>query len=306
MQEREASVSTKQSQPTDTAAPAEAGRFLAVDSYGYFRNDCSPNILLPWREAVEEIARAYRCHLQGRLHSAYLRGSVARGTARLGISDIDTFAIVRGSITKPDIRWQKETELQFRLRYAYAEDIELQLFSTSGLARDPSRTNMFFFVKTMSICICGVDLAPLLPAFRPSPTIAVHLPELEKSIRRAQTILQTTEDPALIARLCRWIMKSLVRSGFELIIEREHAYTRDLVSCAERFGKHYPSRASSMNQACKLAMHPSDLRDEVLAILAELGDWILQEAATLAYKHPSCGSEPMRFEEAENSLFDNL
>src|SRR5690606_41345984 len=48
----------------------------------------------PWASAVALVVDAYRDRLGPALHSVYVRGSVARGLAVEGVSDLDTFAVL--------------------------------------------------------------------------------------------------------------------------------------------------------------------------------------------------------------------
>ncbi len=77
------------------------GAVLHTDPDGYLIPDVSlDNIVPPWDEAVDFIKNAYIGHLGESLHSVYIRGSVARGLAVEGISDLDSFALARGYPSK--------------------------------------------------------------------------------------------------------------------------------------------------------------------------------------------------------------
>src|SRR4029077_14877519 len=104
---------------------SRAGIYMPLDSEGYLVNDCPVDLQPLWRGVVEEIAASYQKYLQERLHSAYVRGSVARGTAITYFSDVDTFAILRGPGLRADREWQRATSSHIRARYSYVQDIEL-------------------------------------------------------------------------------------------------------------------------------------------------------------------------------------
>jgi hypothetical protein len=195
-------------------------------------------------------------------------------------SDVDTFAIIRGPGLRVDREWQRATSFQILARYSYAQDIELGLITARELNLSSGR-KMLFLLKTQSRCIAGPDLSPLIPRFKPTLNIAIQLPVLGKSIQRASAELQRTNDAATVQWVCRWITKILVRGGFELVMEQEKAYTRDLTACAESFSRHYPMRAQSMNRALELALYPTSSTAEVLRLLVDLGTWLIRESAAL-------------------------
>lgn len=56
------------------------GDFLHVDEDGYLVNPCRHELVVPpWLDVVAEIKAAYLQHLGQKVHSLYLRGSVAKG-----------------------------------------------------------------------------------------------------------------------------------------------------------------------------------------------------------------------------------
>jgi uncharacterized protein len=262
------------------ATHCRAGVYLPLDADGYLVNDCPLDLQPIWRPVVEEITVSYQRYLGERLHSAYVRGSVARGTARMHFSDVDTFAIIRGPGLRVDREWQRATSSQILARYSYAQDIELGLITTRELDLSRGR-KMLFLLKTQSRCIAGLDLSPMIPRFKPILNIAIQLPVLGKSIQRASAELQCANDAATVQWVCRWITKILVRGGFELVMEQEKAYTRDLTACVESFSRHYPMRAQSMNRALELALYPTSSTAEVLTLLVDLGTWLIRESAAL-------------------------
>ena len=82
------------------------GAVLSTDKDGYLIPDASlDKIVPPWNEAVNFIKEAYIKHLGERLHSVYIRGSIARGLAVEGISGLDSFALLRGNPLKRKMNW---------------------------------------------------------------------------------------------------------------------------------------------------------------------------------------------------------
>jgi hypothetical protein len=76
--------------------------------------------------------------------------------------------------------------------------------------------------------------------------------------------------------MCTAIMKRFLRAGFELVMERERAYTRDLYFCHEAFARHCPERRGDMWRALELAVEPGDEPDELLPFVRDLGGWLLE------------------------------
>lgn len=82
------------------------GDFLIVDGEGYLINPCRSELIVsPWAEVVEDVKKAYLHYLPEKIHSLYVRGSVAKGKAIEEVSDIDMIVVVRGDCEEVDQAW---------------------------------------------------------------------------------------------------------------------------------------------------------------------------------------------------------
>ena len=87
-----------------------------------------------------------------------------------------------------------------------------------------------------------------------------------------------------------WIMKRLVWTGFELIMEQERAYTCDLYPCYLAFARYFPAQAQQMHHALARAIEPSDNEEELAQFLDGFGAWIVT-AVTEIFPAAQTGSE---------------
>jgi len=136
-------------------------------------------------------------------------------------------------------------------------------------------TILQFSIGTNTLCIDGEDIRPLLPRFKPGRAIAVRCLNLPLELAQAIHQMSGSPDPAATRAVCFSIMKRIVRAGFELVMERERAFTRDLYFCYEAFARHYPERERDMWRALELAVDPSGDPAEVLAFVSDLGGWLV-------------------------------
>jgi hypothetical protein len=83
------------------------------------------------------------------------------------------------------------------------------------------------------------------------------------------------EDAATVKAWCQWIMKRLVRTGFELLMEQEQTYTRDLYPCYVAFSRHFPAQERQMQHVLARAIEPSDNKEELAEFLDVFGAWII-------------------------------
>lgn len=260
--------------PTDDPV-RPVGSVLETDGDGYLVNPCAPEqIRPPWDGLVDEARETATTQLGPRLHSLYLRGSVPRGEAIEGLSDLDLVAVVDGGAGETDTTWLEAFEQDALSRHPFCTGIELLVVGRDEVLRDEGRSAIGFVLATGTLCIEGEDLTPSLPRFRPGdPEAAVHALQLGADIER---FLEEgpLESPEERRASCAWICKRIVRAGFELVMEAEGTYTRDLWPCYEAFRRHHPEWSGEMRRVLEIAVDPLDAPDEVAELCRGLGAWV--------------------------------
>jgi hypothetical protein len=214
-------------------------------------------------------------HLAEKVHSLYLRGSVAKGTAIAGVSDIDTFAVIFEEREAIDRTWIGAFQQRMADQYPFQTEIEFGFVSHHAVCAANGARGSRFLIKTQCVCLWGEDLAPFIPRYKPGRALVGHALEIKEDIRQVMERLPTMEDIATVKGWCQWIMKRLVRTGFELIMEQERAYTRDLYPCYVTFCRHFPAQAQQMKHALEWAIAPSDNKEALAQFLDVFGTWII-------------------------------
>jgi hypothetical protein len=243
----------------------EIGKFHKLDSEGYILNSAIYPIVQkeyegPIRLAIEGLLEKYSKNI----HSIYLRGSIAKGIAVHGVSDIDFILLVQSAFTEEDnLFLYKILDKQIGESFSFVNGMEFQGLPEATLIR----TSIQFMFRTQCVCIYGEDIIPDLPKFKIDRNAIAHSRSLKKDI-------QDTLDGY---HSCGWIMKRIVRVGLEICMIEEQVYTRDLYPCYQVFSKHYPDWAGKMRKALELAIQPSKVMQEVKSILTSLGYFLVRE-----------------------------
>lgn len=261
------------------------GQLVPTDDQGRIVNPCDPQRLVdPWRAPVTELIERFRHGLGGALRSVYLRGSLPRGLAIEGVADVDMVCVMLRSPGRggPPLGWVRSVERAVLERYPFCSDVSVRLVSLEWLMASPQAHPLRFLLKTQGLCVWGAHLAEGWDDY----TLAdarITLIGLPHAMRDFREFLDLSPDVNRngIARRCRWIMKKIVRSGFELVATSERAYTRDLYPCWEAFSRHYPDEAARMRQVLELAVNPVSDRDRIRLALA-VGDWVVAQHSVLA------------------------
>lgn len=252
------------------------GRLLKTDKDGFIISESSADkIASPWKEAVEEVKNAYLQNLGDVVHSIYVRGTVSRGEAIEGISDIDTFAVITKKPEEVDRSWVRETRKALDAKLNFSTGVEFAHISLDELFDGDELFNDRFTIKTQSVCVYGEDLAQRIEPFRADIQTASHFHRnLDKVLENAKKGIVNNPDKEDIKEWCRWVMKRIIRAGFILVMDKEQAFTRDLYPSYELFSKHFPEQEPKMKMALDLAINPVDDVEALNYFLDDFGVWV--------------------------------
>ncbi|HIK16565.1 MAG TPA: hypothetical protein IGS53_14960 [Leptolyngbyaceae cyanobacterium M33_DOE_097] len=257
------------------------GSLFETDTHGYVVNECAwEKIQPPWLELVEALRDRVLHEFGDRVHSFYLRGSVPRGRAIVQVSDIDSFVILSSAVMPTDEACLAKIEQDLSRQHPCCKDIEIALIEPDELEAPGSFWPAL--IKTQGLCVAGEDLEKAIAPFKPGSDLVFHALHLADDILETQTYLRQIsglhpQASALVKSRCGWLMRRFVRTGFELVMERENRFTRDLYPCYERFAHYYPEQESYMRKALELALKPTGDRAGLLCFFSIFGRWLVAE-----------------------------
>jgi hypothetical protein len=217
-----------------------------------------------WRRAAHSCAQTVEeCLGANNIHGVYLRGSVAQGRARAGVSDIDLIVLTKkifrdeekdAARATLDRHWLPRfehlvTKADVRFHAFESEKIDVNELSNS----DSVDT---FVLATQSLTLSGLDLPTLLPTTARIPKIQV-LDNIHSDVARA---LDHGSEKAL-----RWALKRLVRATYEkfALPNRAVPYTRDLYQCVKLVLEYTDIDGSDLMSAVIAAIHGSTAWSDV-------------------------------------------
>ncbi len=245
------------------------GSYFDIDAEGYLINPASKDAVQEeYKPLINDIVGAYEKNYGERLRYVYMRGSVARGQAIAGVSDIDTFAYV--DILKDDIdeHWTKEAEEDFRKKYPFINGVEMNAYPLSAITQDT-------IILNQSIVVWGEEI--VVPKLKIGKDLARHAPNFHKRIQWFSKFLQKEVSDEEIETYCVWFMKGMLRIGCEITMERSQKYTRDLYKCYEVFSEFYPEKEAEMREVLYLALNPIHDKHKIQKIVDTLGVWLVGE-----------------------------
>ncbi|MFJ6771726.1 nucleotidyltransferase domain-containing protein [Kitasatospora sp. NPDC091257] len=235
--------------------------------------------------ARERIAAAFG---PDRLHSAYLYGSVPRGTATPGVSDLDLLLALHHAPTAADRAGADALEAALDGEFAQVNGVGVVLAGTDTLLSELERHDLGWFVACLCTPLLGEDLAARLPRYRPTPLLAretngdlaLFLPRWRERLAAADT---AADPEAELRRLARAVSRHLVRTCLTLVMPRWGGWTSDLAASAEVFAGYYPERAAQARLAVTVARTAATTADRaaLTVLVDDLGPWLAAEYAAV-------------------------
>jgi hypothetical protein len=254
------------------------GTLIEVGSNG-FLSKITPNIVSPWKEAVADVKTEYLRNLRNTLHSVYIRGSVAQGTAIKDVSDIDSFAVIKGDVNKLETDWVDVVEDVIKKRYPFVTKVEFGFLPYNELTKSEEYFPSRFTIKVTSVCIYGEDLSKLIRGVKPDIETAQKLQEDIKWVIEVTKRDMKNKNNQTVKNRCSWAMKRLLRQGMIIVMPREKAFSRDLYICYKTFSKYYPERERDMLKVLELAIYPTHNKKTIeIVIDGHFTEWLIKES----------------------------
>ncbi|MFF2730690.1 nucleotidyltransferase domain-containing protein [Streptomyces sp. NPDC058008] len=216
-----------------------------------------------------------------RLHSAYLYGSVPRGTAIPGVSDLDLLVALREGPTARDRAAADGAAAALDSAFPVIDGVGVLLFSVETLLGEADRHDAGFLLACLCTPLLGEDLAVRLPRYRPTSLLARETNgDLALALPRWRDRAAGATSGEARLRLSRGIARHLVRTAFTLVMPHWGGWTSDLGRSAELFARHYPhhpERAAQVRAAAAVARTPSREPGVLTALIDDLGPWLAAE-----------------------------
>lgn len=246
------------------------GSYFETDEEGFLVNPASVEKIQPeWRAAIDDVVEVFKKKYGDNLKSVYVRGSVSKGEAVQGISDLDTFAFVDLDEDEISPEWTQEAELDLKEKYPFIEGFELAANSLSDAEQK-------ILMLNQSACVYGEPLEVKRLKIDEVPENSNWQSYVER-LDDAKSFLQKDITEKQIKNKCVWVMKTILRLGAEATIKRSGKYTRDLYPCYQIFSEYYPEKEPEMREVLDYALNPTSDSQKVLEILNGLDGWLIKE-----------------------------
>ncbi|MGW0206327.1 nucleotidyltransferase domain-containing protein [Streptomyces sp. NPDC003233] len=261
---------------------AETIRRPGLDDQGFIAREGSLARVPAAFRPVVAIARDRLLDVFGaRLHSAYLYGSIPRGTARVGRSDLDLFVALRDEPADADRDAVRTLGEAVDKEFPQIDGVGTLLYGRDRVLSELERYDLGWFVACLCTPLLGEDLAELLPRYRPDSLLARETNgDLALVLPRWRERIADAADGEEARRpLVRFMSRRLVRTGFTLVMPRWNGWTSDLREMAEAFAAYYPQRGPQLRTAAEYGYEPVGEPELLRTYVDDLGPWLADEYA---------------------------
>jgi len=250
-----------------------------LDAQGCIEREGSLGRIPPAFRPVVAAARDRVLDLFGsRLHSAYLYGSIPRGTARVGRSDLDLLLALRDEPTDADRADVRALGEALDEEFPQIDGVGTLLYSRALLLSELERHDLGWFVACLCTPLLGDDLAEYLPRYHPDSLLARETNgDLALLLPRWRDRVEAADSEDTRRRLVRFMSRHLVRTAFTLVMPRWNGWTSDLAEMAEIFAAYYPERADQIRRAAVLGQAPTADMAVLRTYVDDLGPWLADE-----------------------------
>jgi len=212
------------------------------------------------------------------LDGIYLYGSVARGDATPGASDLDLTLVLRTPATLHDREALERNKSALERRHTEVTKIDFDIGSRSEVLAMENRLSWGYWLKHHCRCLWGNDLAERFEKFKPSRDIALAVNgDFESVLTRYA--MQVEQAPTLkeLQRLQREASRKLVRATHIFRSDQQPMWPQTLEDHVELFLQQYPSMSTQISYFLSQAKRPCAESNEFSTRLRQFLTWMAAE-----------------------------
>ncbi|MGE7955391.1 nucleotidyltransferase domain-containing protein [Pseudomonas sp. NPDC089530] len=208
--------------------------YPGVDAEGFIQSLPEQPLQPAFSHLVDELRAMLSRRFPALLDGLYLYGSVARGDARPGTSDLDVTLVLARAPSAAEQQRLEATRRELEARHPEVSKIDFDIGVLSEVLAPDNRYRWGFWLKHQCRCLWGNDLGLRFEPFRPSRALALALngdfPQVLESYAQQ---LEQAREPHLQQRLQRVAARKALRSANLLRGEQEQGWPTTLEEHAQ-------------------------------------------------------------------------
>ena len=249
-----------------------------LDENGLIKVPAGVEIQHNFRPAVDDVVAVLRERLGDLIHSIYLYGSVARGAAVAGISDLDICLLLTRQADENEQRRLAAIKSDIARKHTVVSKIDFDI-GTLNEARAPENSLSWgFWLKHHCRCLYGQDLSVLFGLYRPSRALAWAINrDVTEVLSEYATRLSRASQPWQQRPLQRAAARKLIRATNMLRKDSDTDWPRSLEEHVERFVARYPGREAAIAFFFAESQAPRATAEAFILQLNDFRRWLTQQ-----------------------------
>lgn len=224
------------------------------------------------------------CALLGaQLDSLYVYGSVARGLARPGHSDLDLTLVVTAPLSAEQTQQLELLGQQLQGEHPVVSKIDWDIGVRADVLRPEHANSWGYWLKHECRCLAGEDLGARFAPFVPSRAIARALNgDYAVTLAQYQQRMAEASTQQALRRLQKEAARKLLRASHVLRVDTDTDWPTCLDDYAQALCRRYPDKADAAAFFLRQATLPDAERDHFNAQLVSFVQWLQQTERALA------------------------
>ncbi|CAK9888782.1 MULTISPECIES: GNAT family N-acetyltransferase [Pseudomonas] len=218
----------------------------------------APIALQPaYRPLLDDLCHTLERHCQALLGGIYLYGSVARGDAREGESDLDVTLILNRTPSAKDLQQLERLRTELEDRHPLVSKIDFDIGTRDQVLAAENRNSWGYWLKHHCRCIQGEDLVQYFAPFKPVSAIARAVnADLQAVLKRYGEGIVNAGDAHTLRQLQREASRKALRAGNMLRSDKDSSWPLTLEDHAEQLRITCPQLAAEAGFFLRHAYDP--------------------------------------------------
>ncbi|WP_404459708.1 nucleotidyltransferase domain-containing protein [Sutcliffiella horikoshii] len=214
-----------------------------LDGSGYIVRDVGlEKIPYAYQKCIQETIESLHILLPNLLHSVYVYGSVARGDAKKGKSDLDILVIFNLDLHyNEQQRVKKLAESLSQKYHSLVRDVGIAK-TTLDYCMDPNNYHEQAFLRELCVCVDGEDLRTNFGPYKLTEDIAIRFNGdiAEVSERYIKKLKGATDAEFHVTT--QGFSRKLIRTFYSMVMARSQMWSTKLEEQAEIFLQYFPEK----------------------------------------------------------------
>ncbi|WP_050053058.1 nucleotidyltransferase domain-containing protein [Vibrio coralliirubri] len=246
-----------------------------LDKDGFIQNIYSPKNIAPeFQEVVTAVVDLLLKELPDQIDGIYLYGSVPRGTAIVGSSDLDVSIVLTTPIGQKEKGVFKLLSDTIPKAYPQVSKLDIDPGFQRDVLQPTEKYHWHFWIKHCCCCVWGNDLSNEFPLYKPSIEIAQALNgDLSTFLEQMSPSFQALAG----GDVAKVIGKKLVRAAYYFVAEQDGSWYTNLSQCAEVAKRYCPNQSDDIELAYQYALGNLISKTEAFELYKRLSKELIRE-----------------------------